>query len=179
MEFLEICGEDGSPTGRFAPRSLVHASGLPHRTVHVWVAAGNGGILIQKRAAGKDSHPGLWDVSAAGHVQPGETPPETALRELGEELGIKAAACDLRFAGSRRIILRSGGGFFVDNEITDVYVTRFEGSIRGLDIDRAEVEEVRFIAAGELSRLMAGESFERDFVPHGREYYRWVMGLIP
>jgi isopentenyldiphosphate isomerase len=179
MELLEICGDDGTPTGRLAERDLVHALGLPHRTVHVWILNGAGEILFQKRARVKDSHPGMWDVSAAGHVQPGEEPIETALREIGEELGIKAGAAGLRFAGSRRISLRSGGGSFIDNEFTEVYVTRFDGSPRGLKFDAAEVEEARFIGVEELSRVMADESFERDFVPHGREYYRWVMSLIP
>jgi isopentenyldiphosphate isomerase len=136
-------------------------------------------LLFQKRAGGKDSHPGRWDVSAAGHVQPGEKPIEVALRELDEALGIKAGAGDLRPAGNRRITLRSGGGRFIDNEITEVYVTRYDGSPGALGIDTGEVEEVKFIGRGELSRLMAAEGFERAFVPHGRGYYRWFMGLGP
>jgi isopentenyldiphosphate isomerase len=178
MEFLEICDEDGTPTGRLADRDLVHSEGLPHRTVHVWVLNGAGEILFQKRSRGKDSHPGFWDVSAAGHVQPGEKPIDAALRELVEELGIQAEKGDLRAAGSRRITLKSGGGF-VDNEITEIYVARYDGDPGALGIDAGEVEEVKFVDREELSRLMTAEDFERAFVPHGRGYYRWVMDLVP
>ena len=39
-----------------------------HRSVHVWVYAQDAdSLLIQKRAACKESWPSLWDVSAAGH----------------------------------------------------------------------------------------------------------------
>jgi isopentenyldiphosphate isomerase len=178
MEFLEVCGEDGEPTGRLESREIVHAEGLAHRTVHVWVVNGAGEILFQKRSKGKDSHPGRWDVSAAGHLRPGEKPIEAARRELVEELGIRAAEGDLRAVGSRRITLRSGDGF-VDNEITEIYVTRYDGAPGALGIDTGEVEEVKFVGREELSRFMAAEDFERAFVPHGRRYYRWVMGLGP
>ena len=103
-EYLEICDERGASTGAVEERSLLH------RTVHVWVYGGSGEILFQKRAAGKDSHPGFWDVSAAGHVSPGETPVMTAVRELEEELGIEAGESDLARAGVRRFILVSRGG---------------------------------------------------------------------
>jgi isopentenyl-diphosphate delta-isomerase type 1 len=178
MEFLEVCGEDGKPTGRLEKREIVHAEGLAHRTVHVWVLNGAGEILFQKRSRGKDSHPGRWDVSAAGHVLPGEKPIEAALRELAEELGIRAGEGDLRVVGSRRITLRSGDGF-VDNEITEIYVARHEGETGALEIDTDEVEDVKFVGREELSRLVASENFDREFVPHGREYYRWVMGFAP
>ena len=38
----------------------------------------------------KDSFPGCYDISSAGHISAGDEPLETALRELEEELGIKA-----------------------------------------------------------------------------------------
>ena len=37
----------------------------------------------------KDRHPGVWDSSAAGHVDAGEDYDEAALRELEEELGVQ------------------------------------------------------------------------------------------
>lgn len=36
----------------------------------------------------KDLNAGLWDTSAAGHVDAGEDYDESAIREIGEELGI-------------------------------------------------------------------------------------------
>lgn len=44
-------------------------------------------ILLGQRSATRPFYPGVWDVFG-GHVEPGETQPETLVRELQEELGI-------------------------------------------------------------------------------------------
>ncbi len=43
---------------------------------------------MQRRSLDKDSAPGLWDTSAAGHVETSENYDLAAQRELNEELGI-------------------------------------------------------------------------------------------
>lgn len=63
-------------------RKEAHREGLLHRVVVVYVFDEEGNILIQERADGRLDH------SSAGHVDPGETYLEAAMRELGEELGI-------------------------------------------------------------------------------------------
>ncbi len=93
----------GKPTGDTVERSEAHAKGICHRTAHIWIAKQENGrykVLLQKRAMNKDSFPGRYDTSSAGHIQAGDEPLESALRELGEELGIKAEASDLDFAGT-------------------------------------------------------------------------------
>jgi isopentenyl-diphosphate delta-isomerase type 1 len=74
------------------PRSEVHARGLLHRAVHIFVFNSRGEIFLQKRSMKKDRHPGVWDSSCSGHVDSGETYDETAVRELGEELGLHLPA---------------------------------------------------------------------------------------
>jgi hypothetical protein len=55
-------------------RHLVHADGDYHRAVHVWIyVESTGELLLQKRADRKDSWPGLWDISSAGHISAGDT----------------------------------------------------------------------------------------------------------
>ena len=73
-------------------RGNVHARGLRHRAVHIFVFNGAGEIFLQKRSRWKDKEPGKWDSSAAGHVDSGETYAAAARRELAEELGIAAPA---------------------------------------------------------------------------------------
>ena len=73
------------------PRSEVHARGLLHRAVHVLVFNSRGEIFLQKRSMKKDRQPGVWDSSSSGHVESGEHYDETAVRELGEELGFKVS----------------------------------------------------------------------------------------
>ena len=74
-----------------ATRAEVHGNNLRHRAVHILVFNHSSEIFLQKRSRWKDRHPGLWDSSAAGHVDAGEDYDEAADRELNEELGVKAA----------------------------------------------------------------------------------------
>ena len=93
-EYLDIVDEAGRPTGRTVARDRAHLEGIRHRTAHVWIVRrGQEGweVLLQKRSMLKESFPGLYDTSSAGHIPAGDEPLESALRELKEELGISAA----------------------------------------------------------------------------------------
>lgn len=70
-------------------RKKAHEEGLLHRVAVVYVFDDKGSILVQERADN-----GLFDHSSAGHVDPGESFPEAAVRELGEELGIFSATLE-------------------------------------------------------------------------------------
>ena len=72
------------------PRSVVHRDRLLHRATHILVFNSAGQLFLQKRSMSKDSSPGLWDSSAAGHLDQGEAYDTCAVRELQEELGIVA-----------------------------------------------------------------------------------------
>ena len=48
-------------------------------------------ILLGKRAAGRPFYPDLWDLPG-GHCEPGETPEQTLVRELREEIGVTPTA---------------------------------------------------------------------------------------
>lgn len=88
-EILEIVDSQDKVIGT-ATRAEIHRLGFLHRAVHLFVFNPAGQLYIQRRSRSKDRHPGKLDSSAAGHVDPGETYEETAIRELQEELGIKA-----------------------------------------------------------------------------------------
>jgi isopentenyl-diphosphate delta-isomerase type 1 len=90
-DIFDIVNERDEVIGR-ALRSEVHARGLLHRAVHVLVFNSRGEIFLQKRSIKKDRQPGVWDSSCSGHVDSGEDYDETAVRELGEEIGLHLAA---------------------------------------------------------------------------------------
>ncbi|CAN5673146.1 NUDIX domain-containing protein [soil metagenome] len=71
-----------------APRSQVYADGLWHASAGVLVRSGDGRIYVHRRTTTKAVFAGMHDCLAGGVVDPGETPVQTAVRELGEELGI-------------------------------------------------------------------------------------------
>ncbi len=94
-EYFDIRDEKGDITGKIKERKLVHKDGDIHGTSHVWITRKSDTIsgyeiLLQKRSADKDSHPGCYDTSSAGHIPAGCDFDESAIRELEEELGIKA-----------------------------------------------------------------------------------------
>jgi 8-oxo-dGTP pyrophosphatase MutT (NUDIX family) len=86
-EFFDVVDEKDCVTGRLA-RSEVHRLGLRHRATHMLVFNGRGELFLQQRSLAKDMWPGVWDSSAAGHVDSGEEYDASAVRELGEELGL-------------------------------------------------------------------------------------------
>lgn len=56
-EHFDVLHEDGTPKGFSKARSLVHRDGDWHRSTHIWVLSSDGDVLVQKRAAGKDTFP--------------------------------------------------------------------------------------------------------------------------
>ena len=104
MEYLDIVNEHGLPTGQIVEREKAHAEGIMHRTSHVWVVRKRDDrieILLQKRCDTKDSFPGCYDTSSAGHIPAGVDFAPSAVRELKEELGIEANEEELIFCGDR------------------------------------------------------------------------------
>ena len=86
-ELLDVVDKDDAVIAQ-EPRTTVHAKQLRHRAVHIMVFNDQGLLFLQKRSMKKDLNQGLWDTSAAGHVDAGESYAACAQRELSEELGI-------------------------------------------------------------------------------------------
>jgi len=90
------------PDGKFiawVSRAEVHAKFLIHRSINILVFHQDGRLLIQKRAAQKQTFASFWDLSCSGHVDYEDHPNgdpnrseeafwSAATRELTEELGI-------------------------------------------------------------------------------------------
>jgi 16S rRNA (adenine1518-N6/adenine1519-N6)-dimethyltransferase len=86
-ERFPVVDENDSLQGE-ASREEVHGNNLRHRAIHILLFNRLGELFLQKRSQWKDRHPGLWDSSAAGHVNVGEDYETAANRELKEELGV-------------------------------------------------------------------------------------------
>ena len=155
MEYLDVCTEDGRPTGQTVSRDAAHREGILHRTAHVWIVRQKQegyDILLQKRSMEKESFPGMYDTSSAGHIPAGEEPLPSALRELKEELGISAEADQLTFAGMFRIRYEKEfhGRLFKDNEVTWVYVYSAPVEADDLTLQASEVDEARWFDLEEV-----------------------------
>ena len=103
-EKFDVVDENDNTTGTEL-RGAVHAKNLLHRAVHILVFNKAGELLLQKRSAWKDREPSKWDSSAAGHLEPGESYSDGAIRETEEELGIH---CELQPLGKIRACSNTG-----------------------------------------------------------------------
>ena len=112
----------------------VHRDGDWHWCFDCWIiahdAAARPAVLLQQRSLGKDTWPGRWDISAAGHYRPGETLAE-GVRELAEELGIEAQPEQLIRLGVRIAVTRqvTATGTIIDREFQDTYFLHDERAL--------------------------------------------------
>lgn len=164
MEWLDIVDEYGNPTGETVEREMAHARGIRHRTAHVWILRDRGDgteVLMQKRSRNKDSHPGCYDISSAGHIPAGVDYLPSAIRELKEELGIDAAEEEIHYCGQRAIIWKEEfyGKEFLDNQVSNIYCMWKDVRPCELHLQEAEVEEVRWISLKECKEAVRNHTF--------------------
>ena len=148
MEMFDVIDEDGNPTGLIKERGVVHREGALHATSHIWIARPNEksgyDILLQKRSAEKDSHPGCYDISSAGHIAVGDTPLDSALRELEEELGIKVRPEELVEFGVqyKNYVGEFYGKRFCDNQRSILYLYKEPIDTDKIRLQESEIESV-------------------------------------
>jgi len=166
-EIFDIYDEQGRPIGT-AERSETHAKGYWHKTVHCWLARKEvrsdtgeetAYVLFQQRSSGKDTNPGSFDITAAGHLSAGETP-EAIVRELEEELGLDVAFSELREYG---VVRETGSGIvggvaYVDNEVSTVFGLVTDRRPAGFRLQEEEVAGLYEASADELIALMEGRA---------------------
>ena len=101
-------------------------------------------LLLQKRSENKDAFPGCYDISSAGHLPAGQDYLSSALRELEEELGIKAKPEQLHFMGLHEGCCEETfyGKPFKNHEISHVYLYQEPVNIEDLILQKEEVQEV-------------------------------------
>ncbi|AEG00464.1 NUDIX hydrolase [Methylomonas methanica] len=122
------------------PRREIHTLSLRHRAVHILVFNDSGQLLLQKRSLKKDLNKGLWDTSAAGHVDQGETYAVCAPRELTEELGVSTALTAL---------FKLEPTPALGMEFIQVYECRHNGPF---NLAEEEIDEIRWLNRDEVDK---------------------------
>ena len=151
---IRVSDDDSQILGSVA-RKLVHWNpSIIHRAVHVVVLNDKGLMLLQKRAMTKDIMPGRWDTSVGGHVGWGQTYEEAAVREAGEELGVRLDPEKLEYLYFLKI--RDP----VESENIRSYLYRHSGPFKpGPD----EVEEIRFWNRDEIRNALGTGTLTPNF----------------
>lgn len=150
MEYLDIVDESGNPTGEVIERTEAHRTGVLHRTAHVWIARRKDGrvqLLLQKRCMNKDSFPGCYDISSAGHIPTGQEYADSALRELKEELGVEIDPDELIPCGRKRLDMQGifHGEPYLDRQISQVYLLWLDREESGFRVQQEEIDSVMWM----------------------------------
>jgi isopentenyl-diphosphate delta-isomerase type 1 len=161
-EIFDIVDEDDRVIGQ-APRSVCHGNpALIHRVAHVLVFNSRGELLLQKRSKHKDIQPGRWDTSVGGHLDPGESYLQAAIREMAEELGI--CGVPLTFLYHSR--MRNE----VESENVATYLARYDGEVM---FPPAEIDEVRYWQAAEIAAAIGSGLLTPNFEEEWRLFSVW------
>lgn len=87
--------EQSEPSGALRS-SLVHATGVWTKEVHVWVLDVDGRLLLRRRARDLPLCPDCWDVSASATLIPGQQRAVRISKHPGSDIEIRANCHDTR-----------------------------------------------------------------------------------
>jgi len=146
-----------------ATRSECHGRpDLIHRAAHVLVFNHLGELLLQKRADTKLIQPGRWDSSVGGHLDPGETYRQAAVREMEEELGISGMPLTFLF-GSR---IRNQ----IESENIETFLALHDGPFAYAE---REISEIRFWTEIEIEGSLGSGVFTPNFEDEWQLFKEW------
>ncbi len=176
-ERIDIWDEEGRPTGRTALKSEAHRMGWCHPTIHVWFYTQTGRVLLQRRAFDKETFPGLWDVSVAGHIGAGESALKGAVREIQEEIGLAVRPEELQPIGTFKAVHQHPGGI-VDCEFHQAFLCLLQKPLSALTPQASEVADLKLKPLLTLAEEVWGLARPGLYVPHGTAYYQKVIAEI-
>lgn len=174
----QLYDEQGLPiAGSSASATDIIEKGLLHAAAHVWVwrrTSHGVEILLQKRAGGKRTWPGRFDVSAAGHVDISEQPIEAALRETKEEIGLNLTKQQLSFVGVYRTKMETNMG--LENELQWLYLFEMTNEM-AMVREENEVSELLWRPLEAFIAEVTDASLQ-TYVPHGQHYFETITQAI-
>ncbi|MBQ5561528.1 MAG: NUDIX domain-containing protein [Lachnospiraceae bacterium] len=154
MELWDVYDQCMQKTERTHPRCTPMKDGDYHLIVHVYPINSKGEILIQKRAESVQTKPNIW-ATTGGSVLAGEDMFSGALRELEEELSIKAEEKDVRLLG---VMERP-------NRFRSVWLVRTDVEIDELTLQKEEVADAKWATPEIIKQMMKdGEFWKYDYM---------------
>ncbi|MDR1694092.1 MAG: NUDIX domain-containing protein [Lactobacillaceae bacterium] len=179
-EFIDILDENGNPTGESMDGKRAHELHLWHNAAYIWIINSAGELLLQLRAPSKRLMPNWWDISAAGHVKAGETVIDGALRELNEELGVKALPEDLVKLSMTKIgKFELFGETHISNSFHNGFLLKLDWTVERFALSSREVAAVKFFPWRSLAKLSERELMEQRIVPQPeyKELFKYLNSI--
>jgi 8-oxo-dGTP pyrophosphatase MutT (NUDIX family) len=180
-ELWQLYDNQGRPiTGQGATKNDVYGKALLHAASHVWIWRRNGEgieVLLQKRAAGKRTQPGRYDISAAGHIGLGEDELRAAVRETEEEIGFTPGTSDLEFIGTHRYFMVAADKIWTENEIRFLYLLQNKADT-DFKLEDGEVDSLAWKAVSAIKHELADKTLQHHCVPHGDAYFAMLFEAL-
>lgn len=173
-ELIDILNQDGSPTGKTELKSVAHANGLFHSTIHLWCYSLDGCLLLQQRGKSKETYPLKWDVSVAGHIGAGESPEISVFRECQEEIGITIETENLKKITVYKKEKKHNKGIF-DREYVHVFIYELDKSI-ALTKQESEVESLVWISIKDFESWITQK--HEGLIPGSEKRFEFVISEI-
>ena len=156
-EMIDVIDKDENVI-EILPRKIVQKKNLLRKACGAAILNSKKQILVHKRSAIKDKFPNYWDCLVGGWVSSGETPLQTIIREVGEEVGAKNI--------KPKLIAKYPFKFKdITNEIQYIYKINYNGIIK---LQKEEVSEYKWVSIDELEQLMK----KKKFMPSCLYFYK-------
>lgn len=175
-EYLDVLNENGEFENHKALKQECHKNGFWHKAVVLFIINSKEQVLLQKRSEKKEMWPGMWDVSAGGHVLAGEIGTEAVIRETKEELGIDIDKKDLLFLGVSRSTNHKKG--ILNRHFNEYYIINTDIDEKKLCLNDTEVSEVKWVDKEEIidrikdnKRDLTDKAGCWDYLVY---YYEWM-----
>jgi isopentenyldiphosphate isomerase len=181
-ELWQLYDNQGRPiSGKGANKNDVYGKALLHAASHVWIWRQNGQdveILLQKRAADKRTWPSRYDISAAGHIDLGETELQAAIREAEEEIGHTPNIAKLEFIGTHRCFVIAQDKTWTENEIRFLYLLKIDTGTN-FKLEDGEVASLEWKSVATIKRELADRAFlQGNYVPHSDAYFAMLFEAL-
>ncbi|MFA6273714.1 MAG: NUDIX domain-containing protein [Candidatus Paceibacterota bacterium] len=150
MEYIDLVDENNNLTGQNELRSVVHSTGLWHRTVHIYFfrkIGKNFEFLVHLRSKYKDLHPNCWDTRFGGHIKSGVGIKAGVISEIKEELGL-----DIDFSKLIEGEWKKRNNY-PNCEFTKTYYLEYNDSLQNLSFDDGEVQEIKWLSTNDIINL--------------------------
>lgn len=164
MEYRDIYTKDDEFTGIVREKHATRVAGEYYRHAIVILRNREGLYVLQQRSPKARYFAGKWDVTGGG-VRHGETPEETAVREVKEELGLTIDINELVYLYKYRVEFE-----MKDGSIVYVFAASCDTSA-GCNYDPYEVNDVKIVPFEEYFEAVMFNKDER-FAQALREYER-------
>jgi isopentenyl-diphosphate delta-isomerase type 1 len=163
-ELLEIFDLEGNYLGLLDRKACHNNPNIAHKAVHVLVFNSKKELILQKRSSQKELYPNFWDTSVGGHLTPGETYYDAAIRECKEELGFEPKSLTFLYFYK--------ASFPHETELVTTYYTVFDGPY--MFQNSHEVSEVKAFSLDELFKMSANYKLSPFFLLELEELKKFI-----